>query len=189
MIRKKADNIVKWSPKPAPLAAAKPGRRNSPSGSIGAAERRSCSTNVPSSAAPIAYAISVEAEAQLVQQAGFEANEDGGPDVRDGEGAEQGLEGQEGAGMRFAFGQRALGHGGGGGQVMAARVDALARLAIVRAELGSFAIELLEVVFVDDRTWSSLGHGLGIDPRTARAWTIAALRALATVNLKSRRGE
>jgi len=36
MIRKKAANIVKCNPKPAPLAAAKPGRRKSPSGSIGA---------------------------------------------------------------------------------------------------------------------------------------------------------
>ena len=49
MIRKKAANIVKCSPNPAPLAAAKPGRRKRPSGSIGAAERRSCSTNAPSS--------------------------------------------------------------------------------------------------------------------------------------------
>ena len=54
MITKKAPNIVKWRPKPAPLAAAKPGRRKRPSGSIGAAERRSCATNAPSSAMPAA---------------------------------------------------------------------------------------------------------------------------------------
>ena len=66
MIRKKAANIVKCSPKPAPLAAAKPGRRKRASGSIGAAERRSCSTNAPSSAAPTAYASSVEGERPAV---------------------------------------------------------------------------------------------------------------------------
>ena len=36
MIRKNAPNIVKWRPKPAAFAAAKPGRRKRPSGSIGA---------------------------------------------------------------------------------------------------------------------------------------------------------
>ena len=54
MTMKKAANIVKWSAKPAPLAAEKPGRRKSASGSIGAAERRSWSTNATSSTAPAA---------------------------------------------------------------------------------------------------------------------------------------
>lgn len=72
--------------------------------------------------------------------------------------------------------------GGDSGPALVRRVDALARLEIVRAGLGSFAVGLLEVCLVDDCSWRYLGHRLGIDPKTARAWTITALHALAALN-------
>jgi hypothetical protein len=61
------------------------------------------------------------------------------------------------------------------------RADALARLAELRIDLGSVALGLLEACLVEDRSWASLGRRLGIDPKTARAWTIAAIHALAAL--------
>ena len=59
------------------------------------------------------------------------------------------------------------------------RLDALATLHSIRGALGPFACRLLAACAVDDVSWAYLGRALGIDPKTARAWTIAALRALA----------
>jgi hypothetical protein len=70
-------------------------------------------------------------------------------------------------------------HGGSSGPALARRVDAMARLECVRAGLGSFALGLLEACLVDDASWRYLGARLGIDPKTARAWTIAVIRSLA----------
>jgi hypothetical protein len=69
--------------------------------------------------------------------------------------------------------------GGVSGPALARRVDAMARLEQVRAGLGAFAVALLEACLVDDCSWRYLGDRLGIDPKTARAWTITALHALA----------
>ena len=71
--------------------------------------------------------------------------------------------------------------GGDSGPALARRVDAMARLDQVRAGLGVFALGLLEACLVDDCSWRYLGDRLGVDPKTARAWTIIALRALATL--------
>ena len=57
----------------------------------------------------------IEAEAQVLQQPGLEAHEDGRPDVGIGEGGREGLERQEGAGMWIPLRKRAGGDGGGGG--------------------------------------------------------------------------
>lgn len=57
----------------------------------------------------------VEAETQLLQQAGLEAHEDGGPDLRVGEGGGERLEGEVGPRVRLALRQCAGGDGGGGG--------------------------------------------------------------------------
>jgi hypothetical protein len=73
-------------------------------------------------------------------------------------------------------------HGGSSGPALARRADALARLEAVRAGLGSFALGLLEACLADDASWRYLGSRLGVDPKTARAWTIAAIHALATLN-------
>lgn len=51
----------------------------------------------------------------------------------------------------------------------------------VRAALGPFACGLLEACLIYDFTWDYLGARLGIDPRTARAWTILAIKGLARV--------
>jgi hypothetical protein len=69
--------------------------------------------------------------------------------------------------------------GGVSGPALTRRVDAIARLDQVRAGLGVIALGLLEACLADDCSWRYLGDRLGIDPKTARAWTIAALRALA----------
>jgi hypothetical protein len=57
----------------------------------------------------------VEPEAQVLEQAGLEAHEDRGPDLRVQEGAAEGLEGEEGARMWLPLRKRAGRHGGGGG--------------------------------------------------------------------------
>lgn len=75
--------------------------------------------------------------------------------------------------------------GGVSGPALARRVDAMARLEQVRVGLGTFAMWLLEACLVDDRSWRELGDRLGIDPKTARAWTITAVRGLAMLNTKS----
>jgi hypothetical protein len=72
-------------------------------------------------------------------------------------------------------------HGGSSGPALARRSDAIARLSQVRAGLGSFAFWLLEACLADDASWRHLGDRLGVDPKTARAWTIAAIRALRNI--------
>jgi hypothetical protein len=58
---------------------------------------------------------------------------------------------------------------------MARRISASAQLGQVRADLGPFAFWLLEACLVDDASWRYLGDRFGVDPKTVRAWTIAAL--------------
>jgi hypothetical protein len=60
-------------------------------------------------------AAEVQAEAQLLQEARLEADEDGRPDVGIGEGGAQRLEGEEGPWVGLAFWQGAGGDAGGGG--------------------------------------------------------------------------
>lgn len=59
--------------------------------------------------------------------------------------------------------------------------EALNRLNDIRRELGPFGFDLLEAHLVKDWSWRRLGARLRRDPKTVRAWTIVALRALAVV--------
>ena len=68
--------------------------------------------------------------------------------------------------------------GGGGENSVPRRLDALKRKAHIRAALGSFAVDLLELHLVGDLPWMQLGEHYGVDRRTARSWTIIALEAL-----------
>jgi hypothetical protein len=61
------------------------------------------------------------------------------------------------------------------------RADALARLNQLRATLGSLTLGLLQACLVEDCSWAWLGKCLAVDPKTARAWTIAAIHALAAL--------
>jgi hypothetical protein len=67
------------------------------------------------------------------------------------------------------------------GRVLEVRLDALARLRRVRSTLGTFAAGLIEITLIDNESWADLGRRLGVDPKTARHWTVESLRALAMV--------
>ena len=60
-------------------------------------------------------------------------------------------------------------------------LDASARLCQIRAVLGAWAYTLLEAALVRDLSWAALGRHYRCDPKTARAWVIAAIKALRTV--------
>jgi hypothetical protein len=59
------------------------------------------------------------------------------------------------------------------------RLDALAQLRELRRRLGDFICDLVESCVVEDCSWAELGRRLRVDPKTARTWTIMALRELA----------
>jgi hypothetical protein len=67
------------------------------------------------------------------------------------------------------------------GRMIEVRLDAFARLRRVRHHLGGFAAGLIEVFLIDNENWSEIGRRLGVDPKTAKMWTVASLRALVTV--------
>jgi hypothetical protein len=64
---------------------------------------------------------------------------------------------------------------------LAGDLDASARLRQIRGVLGAWACTLLEAVLVQDLSWAGLGRHYRCDPKTARAWVIAAIKVLATV--------
>jgi len=51
----------------------------------------------------------------------------------------------------------------------------------IRAVLGAWACTLLEAALVRDLSWAALGRQYDRDPKTVRAWAIAAINALRTV--------
>jgi hypothetical protein len=59
------------------------------------------------------------------------------------------------------------------------RLDQIAIVRLVHHALGGFACGLLEACLIHDFTWEYLAGCLGVDPRTARAWTVLAIKALA----------
>jgi hypothetical protein len=59
------------------------------------------------------------------------------------------------------------------------RLTALRHLDEMRAQFGAVAFTLVIMICVDNSCWSQIGRRFRIDPKTARSWTIAALRALA----------
>jgi hypothetical protein len=67
----------------------------------------------------------------------------------------------------------------GGGRSGVGRLDAIEHLGRVKVALGPIATALVWSCVVDDASWSAVGAWLGIDPKTARRWTIVALQALA----------
>jgi hypothetical protein len=60
-------------------------------------------------------------------------------------------------------------------------LDASGRLRQIRAVLGDCVCNLLEAALVQDLSWAALGRHYRCDPKTARAWVIAAIKALRTV--------
>jgi hypothetical protein len=64
---------------------------------------------------------------------------------------------------------------------VAGDLDASARLRQIRAVLGAWACALLEGALVRDLSWAALGRHYRCDPKTARAWVIAAIKALRTI--------
>lgn len=73
-----------------------------------------------------------------------------------------------------------LDHIGGGGSdmTMPRRMDALKAVALVRRDIGSFAVDLLELHLVADLPWETLGKQYGVHRKTVRGWTIVALEVL-----------
>jgi hypothetical protein len=73
-------------------------------------------------------------------------------------------------------------HCGTPGRAMSeAQLDAAARLRKVREALGPGVLELLTAHIVEDLSWCTLGQHCGVDRRTAKAWAIAAIKALAAI--------
>ena len=61
------------------------------------------------------------------------------------------------------------------------KLDSIAALRQVEQRLGGRIYELLTWCLVDDISWCAIGRRLGRDHKTARAWTIAALKALSAI--------
>ena len=59
------------------------------------------------------------------------------------------------------------------------RLDARAWLDAVTVQLGGVAVSLLTGFIAADLSWAMLARRFAIDPKTAKAWTLAALRCLA----------
>ena len=81
--------------------------------------------------------------------------------------------------MATSCAQRAV-HGRRG-RPIAERLDALRALSGARKRLGASAWGLLEACVIDDLSWNEIGRCLGVDHKTARAWTITAIKGLALV--------
>ena len=64
---------------------------------------------------------------------------------------------------------------------LAGELDAVARLRKIRKALGAWTCTLLYISVVRDQSWAALGRHYRCDPKTARAWVIAAIKALRTI--------
>ena len=47
--------------------------------------------------------------------------------------------------------------------------------------LDAVMYALLDASVVQNLSWAAIGRGFGVDPKTARAWSITAIRALAQI--------
>jgi hypothetical protein len=72
-------------------------------------------------------------------------------------------------------------HQRSGPEPTAGALDALGRLRVIRRSMGAGVFALLVGFVVDDRSWASLGKQRGICPKTAKCWTLEALRTLAAL--------
>jgi hypothetical protein len=61
------------------------------------------------------------------------------------------------------------------------QLAAAARLRDIRHRVGELAYDLLYLCLVEDLAWAEIGRRLQADPKTARAWTVAAVRRLAEI--------
>ena len=61
------------------------------------------------------------------------------------------------------------------------RIEAQARLQEIALRLGAIPFALLDLAIVKNLAWAAIGRGLDVDPKTARAWAIAAINALAQI--------
>ena len=77
------------------------------------------------------------------------------------------------------IGARASGYSGT--DRLEARLAAQTRLHEIALHLGTIAFALLEMLIVKNLSWTVIGRGFHIDPRTARAWCITVINALAQI--------
>lgn len=68
------------------------------------------------------------------------------------------------------------------GQSAILRLDAMAHVRKVTTALGRIATALIWCCAIEDLAWASVGARFRVDPKTARKWTIEALRALAALD-------
>ena len=61
------------------------------------------------------------------------------------------------------------------------QLDATTKLHQIALHLGAVMYALLDAAVVQNLSWAAIGRGFGIDPKTARAWSITAIRALAQI--------
>ena len=66
----------------------------------------------------------------------------------------------------------------GSGEPDQQRLVALARLQRVKRELGDVSYRIITWLAVEDFSWAEIGRRLKVDPKTARAWSLIALRSL-----------
>jgi hypothetical protein len=59
-----------------------------------------------------------------------------------------------------------------------AQADALARLRSIAQKLGGLYV-LVEWTVIEEESWCAIARRLGVDPRTAKTWAMAAIAALA----------
>jgi hypothetical protein len=62
---------------------------------------------------------------------------------------------------------------------IASQLDDLAWLRELCQALGKRDFDLVGLCVVDDVSWADLGRQRKVDPKTARAWTVRAIKALA----------
>jgi hypothetical protein len=63
---------------------------------------------------------------------------------------------------------------------LVARLDARSWLDEVTRAIGIVACALIQACVVDELSWAAIGRRFGVDPKTARAWVITSIKALAT---------
>lgn len=63
---------------------------------------------------------------------------------------------------------------------LVARLDARSWLDEVARVIGTVPCALIKAFVVDDMSWAAIGRCFGVDPKTARAWVITSIKALAT---------
>lgn len=61
------------------------------------------------------------------------------------------------------------------------RLAALERLAKLRGEFGEVVFSLAVMLVIEDACWAVIGRKFRVDPKTARAWCVAAIGALRTI--------